>query len=123
MLISRFRVLSTFFVLLALSSMVAFQQPVTPSNRLVDPFSTGWMLSDTNGDGVVDFVAGKVVVPARPSAAENAAAADIAARIGFGSTGLTPPVVISSAEDRGDGPRIYIGRGAVPARVSSVVVA
>ena len=74
MLTSRFRVFSAFFLLLALSSMVAFQPPVVTSSRLADPFSTGWMLSDTNGDGVVDFVAGKVVVPASPSAAENAAA-------------------------------------------------
>ncbi|HLX42503.1 MAG TPA: M14 family zinc carboxypeptidase [Bryobacteraceae bacterium] len=123
MLTSRFRVFSAFFLLLALSSMVAFQPPVVTSSRLADPFSTGWMLSDTNGDGVVDFVAGKVVVPASPSAAENAAAADIAARIGFGSTGLTPPAVISAAEDRGDGPRIYVGRGAVPSRMSSATEA
>src|SRR5271156_868299 len=115
------RLLAAFFVLLALSSLVAYQQPAAPANRLADPFSVGWMLSDTNGDGVVDFIAGKVVVPARPSAVENAAAADIAARLGFGSTGLTPPLVITASDDRGDGPRIYVGRGAVPSRLSTAV--
>ncbi len=92
----------------------AFQASGPAADRLLDPFSAGWMLRDTNGDGIVDFVAGKVVVPANPSAAENAAAADIAARLGFSSTGLTPPVVISATEDRNDGPRIWVGRGAVP---------
>ena len=72
------------------------------------------MLTDTNGDDIVDFIAGKVVVPAHPSAAENAAAADLAARLGYATTGFTPPVVISAADDRADGPRIYVGsrRGA-----------
>ena len=70
------------------------------------------MLADTSGDGIVDFVAGKIVVPDHPTAAQNAAAADVAARIGFGTTGFTPPVVISTADDRRDGPRIYIGRPA-----------
>ena len=78
------------------------------------------MLSDTNGDGIVDFVSGKVVVPPNPSAAENAAAADIAARLGFGSTGLTLPLVIPATQDRNDGPRIWIGRNAVPAQQAAV---
>src|SRR5580698_5558834 len=88
----------------------AYQASTPVADHLLDPFATGWMLSDTNGDGIVDFVSGKVVVPANPTAAENAAAADIAARLGFASTGLTLPLVISTAEDRKDGPRIYIGR-------------
>jgi hypothetical protein len=82
------------------------------TDHLLDPFAAGWMVSDTNGDGIVDFVPGKVVVPSNPTAAENAAAADIAARLGFATTGLTPPIVISAAEDRGNGPRIFVGRSA-----------
>src|SRR5277367_4096198 len=92
----------------------AYQASTKETDHLLDPFAAGWMLSDTNGDGIVDFVAGKVVVPANPTAAENAAAADIAARLGFGSTGLTPPLVISVDEDHKDGPRIYVG-GSAPA--------
>ena len=46
--------------------------------------------SDTNGDGIIDFIPGKVVVPPQPTAAQNAAAADIAARLGYATTGLTP---------------------------------
>ena len=107
------RAAAALLLLLAFSSMVAFQ---TPPNHLTDPFATGWMVVDTNGDGIADFVAGKIVVPAQPTAVENAAAADIAARVGFATTGLTPPVVVSTAEDRGDGPRIYVGGSAAPVK-------
>jgi len=40
------------------------------------------MLVDTNGDGLVDSIAGKVIVPDSPSSGENAAAANVAARLG-----------------------------------------
>src|SRR5947199_5558696 len=92
---------------LALSTLVAYEpQEAARSSHLADPFAAGWMLADTNGDEIVDYVPGKVVVPAQPSAAENAAAADLAARLGFGTTGFTPPMVIGAAADRADGPRI-----------------
>jgi hypothetical protein len=106
-------------LLIALVFLIAHQPALTayqsaPASHLTDPFAPGWMLTDTNGDGIIDFVAGKVVVPAHPTATENAAAADIAARIGFATTGLTPPIVISAAEDRSDGPRIYVAGSAAP---------
>jgi hypothetical protein len=92
----------------------AFQTSTPEANHLLDPFATGWMLQDTNGDGIVDFVAGKVVVPEHPTAAENAAAANIAARLGFASMGLTLPLVIPANEDRHDGPRLFVGGVAAP---------
>ncbi len=95
-------------LLVLLPANRAYQASTKEADHLLDPFAAGWMLSDTNGDGIVDFVSGKVVVPANPTAAENAAAADIAARLGFGSTGLTLPLVIPSSEDRHDGPRIIL---------------
>src|SRR5271163_1020037 len=116
----RFCILGVFLFPLTLSFLIAFQWESRP-DHLNDPFSAGWMVIDTNGDGIADFVLGKVVVPASPSATENAAAADFAARIGFATTGLTLPVVISAAEDRGDGPRIYVGRNSVPARYTGEV--
>src|SRR5580692_8946759 len=104
-------------VTLVVASAFAFQTPQSgnpaPANRVADPFATGWMLVDTNGDGIADFINGKVVVPADPTAAENAAAANLAARLGFESTGLTPPVVVPADHDSGGGPRIFVGRAAV----------
>ena len=99
------------FILCLFSSLIAFQ-PDTRSGHLADPFAAGWMVADTNGDGIVDFVPGKIVVPDHPTAAQNAAAADLAARAGFATTGFTPPIVIRAADDRRDGARIYIGRPA-----------
>src|ERR1700677_5148327 len=101
---------------LAVASAFAFQTPQSgspaPVDRVADPFAIGWMLVDTNGDGIADFINGKIVVPADASAAENAAAANLAARLGFGTTGLTPPVVVAADRDSGGGPRIFVGRAA-----------
>jgi hypothetical protein len=77
------------------------------------------MLTDTNGDGIADFVNGKIVVPARPSAAENAAATNLAGRLGFGTAGLTLPVVVNAAAKMSDGPRIWVGRDAVPTQLAA----
>jgi hypothetical protein len=82
-------------------------QTAPPPDRVADPFATGWMLADANGDGSADFIEGRIVVPEHPSAAENAAAANLAARVGFGSTGMTPPLVVNSRA--GAGPRILVG--------------
>jgi len=114
----RFRLLLA--MLFVLPANQAFQASPPATDHLLDPFAPGWMLSDTNGDGIVDYVSGKVVVPANPTAAENAAAADIAARLGFATTGLTPPIVIPANEDRGNGPRIWVGLNAVPAQYAGL---
>jgi len=98
--------------LLALAAAFAWQTaPVHAPTPIEDAFATGWMLADTNGDGIADFIRGKIVVPAQPTAAENAAAANLAARAGFASTGLTPPLVITAAT-ASDGPRILVGKAA-----------
>jgi hypothetical protein len=88
----------------------AFQEPAPP--RAADPFSPGWLLQDSNGDGIADFIRGHIVVPADATAAENAAAANIAARLGYESTGLTPPLVVT--QDGAPGPHIRIGRAGAP---------
>jgi hypothetical protein len=46
-------------------------------------FAPGFMLQDRNGDDVIDFVNAKIVLPASASDAEAAAAANIAARLGY----------------------------------------
>jgi len=100
---------------LAVASCFAFQspQPATPAgDRVADAFATGWLLQDTNGDGIADFIVGKIVVPAHPSAAENTAAANLAARVGYGSTGMTPPVVVTVDQAPAAGARIFVGKAA-----------
>jgi Zinc carboxypeptidase len=112
------RLLATLTAFAALTSLIAFQSP-DQTEHLTKPFDNGWMLVDTNGDGIVDYVAGKVVVPAQPTAVENSAAADLAARIGFATTGFTPPIVISAGEDGAGGPRIYVGANSAPSKYRS----
>ncbi len=103
----------------SLLALCAFSAPTeTPqSTHLSDAFSPGWMLKDTNEDGIADFIEGKIVVPTRPTAAENAAAANIAARLAFGATGLTLPLVVSKEAGSGVEPRIWIGKDAVSAEL------
>jgi hypothetical protein len=97
-------------LLLFFARCFAYQAPAPPAAKhLADPFAIGWMLVDTNGDGIADSINGKVIVPDAPTAAENAAAANLAARLGYGSTGLTPPLVVAGDRDR-TGPRIVINR-------------
>jgi len=108
------RLVAVLVLAVALACAFAFQTAPATVNPVADAFQTGWMLADTNGDGIADFINGKVVVPAKPSAAENAAAANIAARLGYGSTGLTPPLVVA-APAGGDGPRISVGMDSAPA--------
>src|SRR5579864_2441047 len=106
-------------LLLIVVSLFALQRPpgsaANSAASVENAFATGWMLVDSNGDGIADFVNGKIVVPARPSAAENAAAANLAARLGFGTTGLTLPIVVNAAAGASDGPRIWVGKDTIPA--------
>lgn len=102
-------------VLCALSALMVTpgrsQRSVPSANSLLSgAFATGWMLSDSNDDGVVDVVRGKIVVASAPSAAENSAAANWAARLAFGSTGITLPLVVN--RDITTGPHVWIGRAA-----------
>lgn len=66
----------------------------------------GTLLQDRNGDGVTDFVAAQFVLGDTPSAAEVAAAADVAARLGFETTAMNLPL----ARTGGKGPIIAVGR-------------
>src|SRR5260370_4263084 len=49
---------------------------------------------DTNGDGLADTVAARVIVPASPTLGEVEAATHLAARLGYETTALTLPLVI-----------------------------
>jgi hypothetical protein len=94
---------------------VAAQDLPNTNDRLSNAFAAGWMLVDTNGDGLPDAIKGKIVVPSAPTSAENAAAANWAARLAHGSAGLTLPLVVTSSDAPQEAPRVWIGKSAVPA--------
>ena len=110
-------------LLLLAAAVAAFAFQTAPTGRVADAFALGWLLEDTNGDGIADILNGRIVVPASPSAAQNTAAANLAARAAYGTTGLTPPVVIAADEDSGGGPRIWVGKEAVPSSTAAGLAA
>jgi hypothetical protein len=77
---------------------------------------TGVVLQDRNGDGVVDFVDVSILLPPASGEAEVAAAANIAARLGF-ETGAMNLGLAVPAQARGayPGPVILVGAGALEA--------
>ena len=102
-------------VLFLLPLPAYFQPALSPSNPITTVFAAGRFLADTNADGLIDGITAKVVVPDEPTAVENAAAANIAARLGHLTTGFTPSIVIRASEAQGNqGARIWIGIRAVP---------
>jgi len=70
------------------------------------------LLQDSNGDAVVDSVAGRIVVPDSARAAEATAAANLAARLGYETTAadLEPTVRRSELEMPSERPVVLVGR-------------
>src|SRR5262245_7828716 len=74
-------------------------------------FGPAGLVRDTNGDGIADSVAGRIVVPAAPTAREIQAAANIAARLGFETTALTLPILVRDSDARaGESLPILLGK-------------
>ncbi len=59
---------------------------------------TTGVVRDTNGDGIADRVAARVILPAAPTDAEIEAATNLAARLGYETTALTLPLVLTEGE-------------------------
>ena len=93
----------------------AGQEGAAGGNLLSNAFAPGWRLSDTNADGISDAIEGAIVVPSSPSSAENSAAANWAARLAFGSTGLTLPIVVTASDGESHSGHVWIGKSAAPA--------
>src|SRR6266705_5847181 len=65
----------------------------TGALSLSELFKPGVVFQDRNGDGAIDFVDVRLVLPERPSAGELAAASDIAARLGYETSAMNLPMV------------------------------
>src|SRR4029079_2321180 len=80
--------------LLVASTAIGYTAPadvVAPAS-LSTFFKPGAAFQDRNGDGVVDFVDARIVLPERTSASDVAAAANVAARLGYETTAMNLPV-------------------------------
>jgi hypothetical protein len=76
-------------------SPVAYKQDGEDTLDLASFFTgTNGLVRDTNGDRIADDVAARVIVAAAPSRDDSAAAANIAARLGFETSALSLPLVL-----------------------------
>src|SRR6266536_3247777 len=83
-------------VIVASSGAVGRSAPADvapPPAALADFFKPGVVWQDRNGDGAVDFVDARIVLPEQPTSGELAAAADVAARLGFETSAMDLPMV------------------------------
>jgi len=120
------------FVVVVLWGLPVLTAGQTPPNQaktaepaaslLEDPFRLGALLRDTNGDAIADAVCAHVFVPDSSDEAENAAAANLAARLGYETSGITLPIVTSAgtgtafkAQCTPQAANVWVGKGAVPA--------
>jgi hypothetical protein len=81
---------------------------------LADFFKPGVVFQDRNGDDAVDFVNARIVLAENPTAAELAAAADVAARLGYETSAMNLPVATvrltpDAPSDGGGSPAIFVG--------------
>src|SRR5215210_92940 len=77
---------------------------------LVAPMS---LTRDTNGDGLADAVAARIIVPAAPTLADIEAATNLAGRLGYETTALSLPLVMRDndvAQPASVGVPILVGR-------------
>lgn len=75
----------------------AFDEPA--HGGLSDVFSlTRGMVRDSNGDGLADLVAARIIVPAKPSSEDILAASDLAARLGYETLAMRLPLVVREDE-------------------------
>src|SRR5262245_1557439 len=80
------------------------QQSTTAALALSEFFKPGVVFQDRNNDGAVDFVNARIVLAEQPSAGEMAAAASVAARLGYETSAMNIPVARSGAA-----PAIFVG--------------
>ncbi len=69
-----------------------------PAVGLAAVFEPGLLLQDRNGDGQVDFVSVRIVLPDLPAPGDVAAAVAVGARLGLESSGLSLPLVFKASE-------------------------
>jgi hypothetical protein len=100
--------------LLAAAAVLAALSPAhaqEPPQDLATLFDLGRLVLDTNGDSVPDRVNASLVLGAPPTPTETAAAAEIAARLGFETMAMDLPI----ARGTGGGIPIVVGRNGLVA--------
>jgi len=106
---------------------IAAMPPIEEKETFLEnPFQLGMFLQDSNGDSIADLVCGHIIVSENPTAADNAAAANLAARIGYETSAMTLPIVVqgtvqADASCKGYTPNIWIGANALSSTNATAV--
>ena len=74
------------------------QAPAVTTLDLAGLFVKGPLLADQNGDGVIDAVTARLALPAAGAPEDVAASANIAARLGFETSALTPGLAVVDSD-------------------------
>src|SRR3954470_13040680 len=85
--------------------------PPAPA-ALDDFFKPGLVFQDRNGDGAIDFVDARILLPQEPSAGEIAAASDVAARLGYETSAMNLPLTVLRSDgspQASASPGIFVG--------------
>jgi hypothetical protein len=85
------------------------QQTASTALALSEFFKPGVVFQDRNNDGAVDFVNARIVMAEQPTAGEVAAAADVAARLGYETSAMNLPLAVRGAAASDSAPRIFVG--------------
>src|SRR5580698_1865481 len=109
-----------------LSGTAFYGQQAKLETSIENIFQMGLIVQDTNGDQIADVICGHVMVPRSPSAAENTAAANFAARLGYETSAFTLPVVVTATAQiakscPAEKANLWIGREAWNAAANTVV--
>jgi hypothetical protein len=100
---------ATLGAVLLLASPIGLAQGPKSIEGLESLFSGGSVLQDRNGDGFVDFVNASIVVSESASSGDLAAAAEVAARLGFETSAMNLPLL--SKEESAATTEVRVGSG------------
>jgi hypothetical protein len=108
------------------AATVFYGQQATTETSIENIFQMGLMVQDTNGDQIADAICGHIIVPKSPSVAENTAAANLAARMGYETSALTLPIVVPATGQTAKGctaekANLWVGREALSAGGTALV--
>jgi hypothetical protein len=113
-------------VVAATTLTAAAQAKPATTSLLEDAFHAGTLLRDTNNDNIADAVCAHIIVPATPDEGTNTAAANLAARLGYETSGITLPIVTTAtnaaafkAQCTPQAISLWVGAAAVPSAQST----
>ncbi len=91
-------------VFLQITLVSGQQSKKSGSSKTIDLsniFESGYILQDTNGDSITDYVNTSIIVPENPSETIIACGANITARLGYETSGINLDIISNSSNPAG----------------------